>query len=119
VGAMPPVSALASGTVKTAFFTVYRFERTFGSADDFYEAYFELAMNNEKTQFLSYESMDNDSGRFTEIEPKPLLDLNLEYFDNIITICPINMGTVALGYKKVRTFLYVHVCMCICTYVNV
>jgi hypothetical protein len=106
---MPPVTALASGTVKTAFFTVYRFERTFGSADDFYEAYFELAMNNEKTQFLSYGSMDNDSGRFTEIVPKPLLDLNLEYFDNIITICPINMGTVALGYKKVRTFLYVHV----------
>jgi hypothetical protein len=62
---MPPVTALALGTVKTAFFTVYRFERTFGSADDFYEAYFELAMSNEKTQFLSYGSADNASGRDT------------------------------------------------------
>ena len=38
VGGMPPVTAVADGTdVKTAFFTVYRFERIFGSAEAFYE----------------------------------------------------------------------------------
>ena len=35
------------GTVKTAFFTVCRFERIFGSAEDFYESYFEEEIASE------------------------------------------------------------------------
>jgi serine/threonine protein kinase/CRP-like cAMP-binding protein len=51
VGGMPPVTAVAAdGDVKTAFFTVYRFERIFGSAEQFYEAYFEVAMREHAEQ---------------------------------------------------------------------
>jgi hypothetical protein len=53
---MPPVTATAETEVKTAFFNVYRFERIFGSADAFYEAYYEMTMNAMST-----------SGRFARL----------------------------------------------------
>jgi serine/threonine protein kinase len=106
VGGMPPVTALANeADVKTAFFTVYRFERIFGSAEAFYEAYFEVAMREhaEQEMLLSIGddggmSADSDGHRDKETSLDGVA-YDLSYFDSIELIAPINMGFAALAFK--------------------
>ena len=92
--------------VKTAFFTVYRFERIFGSAEAFYEAYFEVAMREHAEQEMLL-SIGEDMGYGDEWpssgqRKETSLDgvnYDLNYFDTIELIAPINMGFAALATK--------------------
>jgi cGMP-dependent protein kinase len=110
VGAVPPVTIIATTNVKVAFFTIHQYEKLFGPTSSFY-----FFSTKEMTDFIDRSRRQSEStegaprrmSELQEISENEVLDniddkisYSLEYFDRVEVVSQIALGSIAIGYKK-------------------